>query len=43
MQNSIETRGNLCTELGAPVFQAISNLISGKKSVVERPKRGQVA
>ena len=40
MQNSIETRGNLCTELGAPVFQAISNLINGKKSVVERPKRG---
>ena len=40
MQNSIETRGNFCTELGAPVFQAISNLINGKKSVVERPKRG---
>ena len=32
MQNSIETSGNLCTELGAPVFQAISNLINGKIS-----------
>ena len=23
MQNSIETRGNLCTELGPPVFSSV--------------------
>ena len=30
MQNTNETRGNLCTEFGAPMFQAFSNLINGK-------------
>ena len=40
MQNRNETRGNLCTEFEAPMFQAISNLINGKKSVAERPKKG---
>ena len=30
MQSRNETRGNLYTEFGAPMFQAISNLINGK-------------
>ena len=30
MQNTNETRDNLCTEFGAPMFQGFSNLINGK-------------